>query len=144
MLYIYLLLIIAGYSTGMSSRFYESDTLQNGAVLYQEGYLRSTNDAYFAIMQRDGNFVIYTSRDFSPVNAQWSSNSTEKGQEPFRLIMEDSGDLVIRDAYNKQLWSTYTAGKGRKPHHLIMQIDRNLVLYDGHHKPIWASNTAKW
>ncbi|CAF4928467.1 unnamed protein product, partial [Rotaria magnacalcarata] len=62
------------------------------------GYLGATNDAYFAIMQRDGNLVVYTSRDFSPVNAQWSSNSTGKGQEPFRLIMQDSGNLLIRDA----------------------------------------------
>ncbi|CAF3644682.1 unnamed protein product [Rotaria sp. Silwood1] len=128
----------------MFAKAYPSDTLQNGAVLYQEGYLRSTNDAYYAIMQRDGNFVVYTSRDFSPVNAQWSSNSTNKGQQPFRLIMQDNGNLVIRDVNNKVIWSTHTAGKGVKPHHLIMQIDRNLVLYDGNHQPIWASNTTKW
>ncbi|CAF5214784.1 unnamed protein product, partial [Rotaria magnacalcarata] len=84
------------------------------------------------------------SRDFSPVNAQWSSNSTGKGQEPFRLIMQDSGNLLIRDAKNQLIWSTRTAGKGVKPHYLVMQIDRNLVLYDGHHQPIWASNTTKW
>jgi hypothetical protein len=143
-LYVSLLLYITGCSTGMSSRFYLSDTLQNGATLYQEGYLRSTNDAYYAIMQRDGNFVVYTSLDFDPVNVQWSSNSTDKGQAPFRLILKDNGNLVIHDANNKQTWSSHTAGKGAKPHYLTMQIDRNLVLYDGHHQPIWASNTAKW
>lgn len=78
------------------------------------------------------------------ISVQWSSNSTQKGQPPFRLIMQDNGNLVIRDANNKMIWNTHTAGKGAKPHHLIMQIDRNLVLYDGNHQPIWASNTAKW
>jgi hypothetical protein len=144
MLYSYFSLFIIGCLFGMSSTYEPSDTLPQGGTLYQEGYLRSTNDAYFAIMQRDGNFVVYTSRDFSPVNAQWSSNSPEKGQEPFRLILEDSGNLVIRDVYNKQRWSSHTAGKGVKPYHLIMQIDRNLVLYDRYHQPIWESNTAKW
>jgi hypothetical protein len=123
---------------------YSSDTLRHGAILYQEGYLRSTNDAYFAIMQRDGNLVVYTSRDFSPVNAQWSSNSTDKGQQPYRLMLLDNGNLVIRDVNNKQIWSTHTAGIGAKPHYLTMQIDRNLVLYDAYHQPVWASNTTKW
>ncbi len=128
----------------MKNKYDYLDTLENGGYLYQEDYLRSTNDAYYAFMQRDGNFVVYTSSDFSPVNAQWSSNSTGKGQPPFRLIMEDNGNLIIRDRNNVQIWSTHTAGKGAKPHHLIMQIDRNLVLYDGYHQPIWASNTTKW
>ena len=96
------------------------------------------------IMQRDGNFVVYTSPDFSPVNAQWSSNSTGQGQQPFRLIMQDNGNLLICDVNNRQIWSTHTAGKGVKPHYLVMQIDRSLVLYDGHHQSIWASNTTKW
>ncbi|CAF3987540.1 unnamed protein product [Rotaria magnacalcarata] len=143
-LFVFILVLFIGCSIGESPRFYSSDTLGNGATLYQEGYLGATNDAYFAIMQRDGNLVVYTSRDFSPVNAQWSSNSTGKGQEPFRLIMQDSGNLLIRDAKNQLIWSTRTAGKGVKPHYLVMQIDRNLVLYDGHHQPIWASNTTKW
>ncbi|CAF2650846.1 unnamed protein product [Rotaria sp. Silwood2] len=128
----------------MFSTFNPSDKLQNGAILYQEEYLRSTNEAYYAIMQRDGNFVVYTSRDFSPVNAQWSSNSAGKDQQPFHLMMQNNGNLVIRDVNNKAIWSTHTAGIGAKPHHLIMQIDRNLVLYDGNHQPIWASNTTKW
>ena len=140
----YLVLLLVDFSFAMSPIYPASETLANGDTLYQEGYLRSTNDAYYAIMQRDGNFVVYTSRDFSPVNAQWSSNSDRSGEQPYRLIMLDSGNLVIRDVHGKQIWSTNTAGKGAKPHHLIMQIDRNLVLYDGYHRPIWASNTTKW
>ena len=142
--YVYFLLFIIGCSTGIFLKSYPFDTLSNGATLHQEGYLRSTNDAYFAIMQRDGNLVVYTSRDFSPVNAQWSSNSFDKGQPPFCLIMQDNGNLVIHDVNDKKIWSTNTAGKGVKPHYLTMQIDRNLVLYDGYHRPIWASNTTKW
>jgi len=140
----YILLFIIGCSIGMSSRLYASDTLPDGGTLYQEQYLRSTNNAYYALMQRDGNFVVYTSPDFSPVNAQWSSNSTEKGEPPYRLVMQDNGNLIIFDVHNVKMWSTRTAGKGEKPYHLIMQIDRNLVLYDCNHQPIWASNTTKW
>ncbi len=144
LLYLNFLLFTLRCSIAMPPIFYPSDTLKNGATLYQEEYLQSTNDGYYGIMQRDGNFVIYTSRDFSPVNALWSSKSDGKGQQPFRLIMQDNGNLVIRDVNNKQIWNTHTAGKGEKPHYLIMQIDRNLVLYDSHHQPIWGSNTTKW
>lgn len=84
----YTLLFIIGCSIGISARLYASDTLSNGGTLYQEDFLRSTNEAYYAIMQRDGNFVIYISTDFSPVNAQWSSNSTEKGQPSYRLVLQ--------------------------------------------------------
>ena len=143
-LFVYFLVFLVDSLLAKPSISYPSETLANGETLYQEGYLRSTNDAYYAIMQRDGNLVVYTSQDFSPVNAQWSSNSAAKGEQPFRLIMQENGNLVIRDANNKQVWSTHTVGKGAKPHHLIMQIDRNLVLYDGYHQPIWASNTTKW
>ena len=140
----YILLFIIGGSIGISARFYVSDTLSDGGILYQEAFLRSTNEAYYAIMQRDGNFVIYTSTDFSPVNAQWSSNSTERGQPPYRLVLQDNGNLIIFDANNIKTWSTRTAGIGERPYHLIMQIDRNLVLYDCNHRPIWVSNTTKW
>lgn len=140
--YIFLLLIIC--SLGVSPRFYSSDTIYSGSTLFQNDYLSSTNDAYFAIMQRDGNLVVYTSRDFSPVNAQWSSNTVDDGERPYRLTLLENGNLVIFDANNRHIWSTHTAGFGVKPYHLIMQIDRNLVLYDGLHRPIWASNSTKW
>jgi len=54
----YILLFIIGGSIAMSARLYASDTLSNGGTLYQQDFLRSTNEAYYAIMQRDGNFVI--------------------------------------------------------------------------------------
>jgi hypothetical protein len=144
LLFGYIFLFIIGCSVGIPPKFYSSDTLQQNCTLNQEEYLVSTNNAYYAFMQRDGNFVVYTSSDFSPVNAQWSSNSTDKGQRPYRLIMQDNGNLVIYDVNNIKIWSTRTAGKGVPPYHLIMQIDRNLVLYDCYHQPIWASNTTRW
>lgn len=64
---IYFFVFIIACSIGMFSTFDPSDTLPNGAILYQEGYLRSTNNAFYATMQRDGNFVVYTSPDLSPV-----------------------------------------------------------------------------
>lgn len=140
----YIFLFMIGCSIGMSARLYASDILPEGGILYQEDFLRSTNEAYYALMQRDGNFVVYTSPDFSPVNAQWSSNSTEKGQPPYRLVLQDNGNLIIFDANNVKTWSTRTAEVGERPYHLIMQIDRNLVLYDCNQRAIWASNTAKW
>jgi len=115
-------------------------TLINGATLKEGDFLESENKKYSAVMQGDGNFVLYEGK-FEPKNAKWKTNTNGKGVPPYRIIMQDDGNCVLYDVYDRHFWASDTQYKGRKPHQLVMQDDRNLVLYDGDHKPTWASGT---
>lgn len=56
----------------------------------------------YALMQRDGNFVVYNWAD-QPV---WSSNTW--GNPFSSLYMQDDGNLVIYDQANRPRWSSNT------------------------------------
>ena len=94
-------------------------------------------------MQGDGNFVLYVSRHWIAKNALWSSGTCGRGTGPYRLVMQDDGNLVVYDTYGVATWASDTCRKGSKPHRLIMQDDGNLVVYDGGSAPTWASGTCR-
>jgi len=112
------------------------DTLSENSTLHQGNALRSTNDAFRAIMQDDGNFVVY--RDHRPV---WASGTDGKGEPSYHLTMQEDGNLVVYDSTGAPLWASNTMHKGTRPHRLVMQNDQNLVLYDAHDNPTWATGT---
>mmetsp|Transcript_13855 Transcript_13855/g.12561 ORF Transcript_13855/g.12561 Transcript_13855/m.12561 type:complete len:123 (-) Transcript_13855:82-450(-) len=118
-----------------------SDTLGNGQTLEQGSFLRSSNGKYYAVIQSDGNFVLYTSKDFVPSNAAWSTKTNGKGTGPYKITVQDDGNLVIYDNNNEAIWATNTNGIGSKPYRLEMQDDRNLVIYDVNGHSTWASGT---
>ncbi len=113
-------------------------------TLNQDERLESNNNKYFAIMQSDGNFVVYSKkgengrdRDF-PI---WASQTFKKGQGPYKLIMQNDGNSVLYDKNGKPTWASNTNGRGTPPFRVIMQDDGNLVVYDKNNRPTWASNT---
>ncbi len=57
-----------------------------------------------AIMQHDGNFVIYDSSNTS----LWHTGTHGKGKAPYRLVLQKDGNLVIYDGNNKGIWSSNT------------------------------------
>jgi hypothetical protein len=59
----------------------------------------------------------------------------------WRFILQDNGNLELRDRSEIVFWSSNTIGKGSKPYKLNLQDDGNLVLYDTNLLPTWASNT---
>ncbi len=119
------------------------DQLLAGLSLPQGVPLRSRNGAYFLVVQGDGNLVGYTSSDFCPSNAFWSSHTQGKGLAPFQLKMQHDGNLVLYDANDKPTWSTGTHGSARSGVRdwLIIQDDRNLVLYRSGGAVRWASGS---
>jgi len=120
------------------------DTLLAGLSLPQGVLLRSENGAYFLVVQPDGNLVGYTSCDFRPGNAFWSSGTQGKGVGPFHLDMQTDGNLVLYDRTGKSTWSTATHGAAQSGtrDRLVLQGDRNLVLYRGPTDAVrWATNT---
>ena len=106
-------------------------------------YLSSPNDCYFAVMQGDGNFVLYVSKHFHQKNALWSSNTFGKGSKPYKLVMQSDNNLVIYDGFGTATWASNTYKKGTVGAKLYMQSDGNLVIYDGDTKPIWDSGTCR-
>ncbi len=44
--------------------------------------------------------MLYTSQDFQPHHAVWSSNTCHQGTGPFRLVMQPDNNLVIYDSHN--------------------------------------------
>jgi|NOAtaT_6_FD_contig_111_537912_length_1593_multi_5_in_0_out_0_2 hypothetical protein len=117
------------------------DKLHASQVLNQNEFIKAPGFEFYARVQTDGNFVLYTSNSFESKHAIWSSNTYGKGTAPYQLRMQDDGNLVLYDAYQKPIWASDTWNKGSKPHHLVQQDDGNLVLYDANRTPTWSSNT---
>jgi hypothetical protein len=130
----------------------------NFKLVWETGALGRAADR--AIMQPDGNFVVYDSSN----QALW--NSTTDGNAGARLIMQTDGNVVIYSSSNVVLWATHTLhnpdnlnyimspGFGGiatmypgqsiytpdRRFRLILQTDGNLVLYSPT-KALWASGT---
>lgn len=86
-------------------------SLLNGENLGAGQFLRSRNGLFHALMQEDGNFVVYR------------------------------GDLFLTKAsgYEKSaLWSTGPGPAGRTPYHIAMQTDGNLCIYAGDGGATWV------
>ena len=88
----------------------------------------SSNKKWEAILQTDGNFVVYKNGK-TPV---WASGT--HGHNPAFLIMQSDGNLVVYKGTGPNdnkgpLWSSDT--HGHNPAFLIMQNDGNLVMYKG-------------
>jgi hypothetical protein len=60
-------------------------------------------------MQKDGNLVLYSDdgNAINPGKATWASGTFGKGTGPYRVMMQDEGDLVIYDAFNEPIWGTH-------------------------------------
>lgn len=124
------------------------DTIVSNETLEEETMLVSTNQKYFALVQSDGNFVLYKSDSFERNNALWASNTWNShwisNPRPFKLTLLPNGNLVLFDKDNVAVWTSNSGGKGQNgSHKLVLQNDGNLVLYDGNMNATWATNTWK-
>lgn len=104
------------------------DTLAPDQQLVAQDQLTSPNGVYQAVMQADGNLVVY-----GRGRSTWQSRSY--GQYDNRLVMQGDGNLVIYGAQNQVRWHTNTWGNAGS--RLVMQDDGNLVLYNASSQAIW-------
>jgi hypothetical protein len=58
-----------------------------------------------------------------------------------KLIMQNDGNLVLRDSNGSSLWASNAPG-GTAPYKLTMQNDGNLVVRDSNGSATWASNAT--
>jgi len=89
--------------------------------------------SFKAIMQNDGNFVIYRGNE-----AIWQTktNNNPGAKAEFRA----NGNFVVLGANNSAPFSTNTPHMNGKK--LVMQGDGNLVIYNFSGRPIWASGSV--
>jgi surface antigen len=104
-----------------------TNTLRAGESLGTNQYLRSSNGSHTAVMQADGNFVLY-----SP-GAKWSTRTA--GKNGSSITMQGDGNLVVSKS-GVVHWHTGTAGYTGAS--LVLQDDGNLVMYRG--AAIWATS----
>lgn len=123
---------------------------QGSRVLWQTtGALNQPGDE--AVLQSDGNFVLYTPTD----RAVWSTGTSGNAGDSFSI--RDDGSLAVTDAHGQVVWSRAPAvqqlstGVSLLPgqmlvaesglYQLNMQADGNLVEYSAG-RPLWFSKTA--
>ena len=70
------------------------DSIRNGEALPEDKSLQAetSNTTFKAIMQSDGNFVVYDGD--TPI---WNSGTVGMGEGPRRLVLNSDGNLVIYD-----------------------------------------------
>jgi hypothetical protein len=101
--------------------------LNGGMALFSPDY------HYRAIMQTDGNFVVY-----GPNGPVWASRT---GEGYASLLVTPGGDAVITGSpYENALWHSGTGGNPGAV--LVLQNDGNLVVYRSNGTAAWASLPA--
>jgi hypothetical protein len=102
----------------------------NGSLTEGQSLVSSTG--YRAVLQTDGNFVIY-----SPTGRPLWADGVNNFYGPNYLVVQADGNLVDYLWNGRPLWSTRTSGANA---FLVLQPDGNLVLYSGT-RPLWATGT---
>jgi hypothetical protein len=124
---------IATYGSGVTSS--NSSILSSGHLLNEGQALTSSNGLYTAVLQTDGNFVVY-----GPNGAMWADMIFDHFG-PNHVVMQPDGNLVAYLWTGFPLWNSGTMGSGGA--NLVMQNDGNLVIYAGNGKPVWSTHTAQ-
>jgi hypothetical protein len=110
-------------------------TLAQGHALQEGQGLASPDGNYGAILQTDGNFVLYNN-----VNKPLWANGMNNRYGVNRIEMQTDGNLVCYLWNNHPLWASNTRNPGGA--FLELQNDGNLVVYaNGTNKPLWATGT---
>lgn len=102
----------------------------------------SEDGAFFLLMQHDGNLVVYQREvPWGDLNDKpvWASETFHYGQEPYLLVIETDGELVIYDSFWVPLWKAGTAGKGVAPRMLKVTNDGDLQLVDERNEVLWKT-----
>lgn len=118
----------AAVAPAMSNTASASDTLQTGQGIGAGLRLRSARGAYVAVMQGDGNLVVYAGS-----RVLWHAGT--HGNPGARLVVQHDGNLVVYSWDDRALWHSRTHGQG--PARLVMQDDGNLVVYRADNRPLW-------
>ena len=108
-------------------------TLSMYGSLGQGQSLMSPNGQYVAVLQGDGNMVVY-----GPRGAVWSSGTMNRGGSTF--VVQGDGNVVLYRSGGVPVWATGTSSTS--PVQIVLQNDGNFVLYNAT-QALWSSLTVK-
>jgi C1A family cysteine protease len=119
---------------GVTSQIFKSSYVPPGKYLGVGDFVASSNRKYFAIMQGDGNFVLYHGSDPSNQGPPfWASNTYGQGQ--CFAIMQSDGNFVLYKGSDPAHQGAFVWNSGRAPgqgqYFAVMQNDANFVVYQG-------------
>ncbi len=112
------------------------NSITKGKTIKQDEALRSNNKKYYAVMQNDRNFVIYEGNVFRSKNSRWSTGTSDYGSDPYKITLQNDGNLVLTDRSGNACWSK-GSGYANK---LVLEDNGQLVMYDGRNGKVWSSN----
>ena len=144
---IYLCLICFAYAQLPSTAYAENlgHRIYSETRIEQGDYLQSQNKLFSAIMQSDGNFVVYLGSDGDHDVPLWDTKTDRTTKNVRYFAKLQSENFVVykgkKAVESNALWSI--GGRSRKDYELNMQNDGNLVMYDPNKNAVWASNTHK-
>ena len=115
------------------------DTATAAATLNPGDKLTSKDGQHKAVMQTDGNFVIYNGSG----GATWALQTVNV---PYygpgrKAVMQTDGNFVVYNTNGSAAWST-GSNNSNSPTKIVMQNDGNLVVYDSTGATKWQSGTA--
>ncbi|KAM9999647.1 hypothetical protein ACTFIZ_008109 [Dictyostelium cf. discoideum] len=106
---------------------------------------RDKNRKYSAVMQNDGNFVIYVNdSNGSPTsNSIWASNTHSPYNSRYTLSFDEDGNLNIQNTVkNISIWSsTAKTFKTGGPFFAEMKSNGQLVIYNNQRHVTWFSKS---
>lgn len=135
--------IVVDTTTAMTASAATVSILNSDGVLAPGDVITSPGGLTYAVMQGDGNLVIYRTTSASSREVVWHTNTPQ--QDGAYLVNQGDGNLVIYKPYlNGQrvaIWQSGTGGRGTT--RMIMQDDQNLVLINNSSgQPIWSWKTG--
>jgi Protein of unknown function (DUF3455) len=107
-----------------------------------DDYLSSTNGAFKAYMQNDGNFVVYNVLSSGQSYPRWASGVAPGGGQQYSLYMQPDGNLVVYEGPQgamSPIWASGVAPGVGPQYTLKVQDDGNLVVYRGLGDAIWST-----
>lgn len=108
------------YGGGAAARILQpGERLVPGEVMY------SDEGRYLALLQQDGNFVVY--RNAQPLRAIWSTNTTGLGA--VMADMQGDGNFVLYDRARRAIWNAGSNGPNRA--FTINELGQAVVIAPG-------------
>jgi Clostridium epsilon toxin ETX/Bacillus mosquitocidal toxin MTX2 len=130
-----------------------TNVLTMGSWLNTNDMLTAPNGAFFAVMQGDGNFVIYRGQwpNTAPGNSLWATGSN-KGPGSYWITMQSDGNLVIYPGSghpppagppHSSIWASKTQRPLGAQYTLRLDDDGSLKIHDeSSGVVIWAASTT--
>ncbi|NJR13048.1 MAG: hypothetical protein HC779_00370 [Phyllobacteriaceae bacterium] len=121
-----------------------TSTVSAYAVLRANQFMASRNGKFFAVMQPNGNLVVFRGTPSAKGEKIWASgtNGEAKGGAAY---LQANGDLAVFDTANRAQWRSGTNGNGvNRAFTLVMQNDGNLVVFDSQGgEALWSSMSGR-